>query len=140
MTSPATPSPASPPSPTPGFTPTHKSGQIDRRTMWLSAGILFGVLIIGIAAMAIFSDPGTAPQPTTTNDGTPHIIDRPNSGTKPTHPGDRGGWEQLMVLGGIIVAVGGIAYVAFRGGSSARANRERWKEAGRAGHDGVLDP
>ncbi|MCU1371494.1 MAG: hypothetical protein JWO77_2688 [Ilumatobacteraceae bacterium] len=135
MTTPAAPSPA--PTPSPEFTPTHKSGELDRRTIWISAAVLFGVLVIGIGAMALFADPGNEPAP---SDGKPHIIERPNSGTEPTNPGDRGGWEQLAVLGGIIVVLGGIAFVAFKGGSQAKANRERWKAAGESGHDGALDP
>ena len=128
--------PTAPPTPTPG--PTHRREAFDRRTIWLSAAVLFGSLVVGIALMAIFADPGDEPQPTSTNDGTPHIIDRPNSGHQPTNPGDRGGWEQLAVLGGIIVVLGGIAFVAFKGGSQAKANRERWKAAGQSGRDGAL--
>lgn len=137
MSTPAAPSPT--PTPSPEFTPTHKSGELDRRTIWISAAVLFGVLIIGIGAMALFADPGNEPQPTTTESGSPHIIDRPNSGTAPTSNGDRGGWEQLLLLGGIVVAIGGIGYVVFRGGSQAKANRERWKAAGESGRDGALD-
>ena len=111
----------------------------DRRTLWLSALLLFGSLIIGIALMAIFADPGDEAQPTTTDDGTPHIIDRPNSGTKPTNPGDRGGSEQLLLLGGLVVVIGGIGVVAFKGGSGAKANRDRWRAAAASGEDGVLD-
>jgi hypothetical protein len=138
VTTPTAPTPS--PAPAPKFTPTHKSGELDRRTIWISAAVIFGVLIIGIGAMAIFADPGSEPQPTATDSGSPHIIDRPNSGTAPKSNGDRGGWEQLLLLGGIVVAVGGIGYVVFRGGGQARANRERWKAAGTSGQDGALDP
>ena len=124
-------------SPTP--TPTRRGGEIERKTIVLSALILFGALIIGIVLMAVFSDPGTEPQPTTTESGSPHIIDRPNSGSKPEGPGDRGGAEQLLLLGGMVLAVGGIGYAALRGGSQARANRERWKAAAASGEDGALD-
>jgi len=101
--------------------------------------VLFGALIIGIVLMAVFSDPGSEPQPTTTDSGSPHIIDRPNSGTEPTNPGDRGGSEQLLLMGGLIVVIGGIGVVVFKGGSQAKANRERWKAAGATGRDGALD-
>ena len=37
----------------------------------------------------------------------PRAIERPYSGQEPTHPGDRGGWEQLVLLGVIVVAIGG---------------------------------
>ncbi len=129
--------PTSPRTPT---TVTRKGGQIDRRTIIASALVLFGALVIGIILLAVFADPGSEPQPTATNSGMPHIIDRPNSGTKPTNPGDRGGSEQLLLLGGMTLAIVGIGFVVFRGGSKARANRERWKAAGASGHDGALDP
>lgn len=119
---------------------TRRGGQIERRTFVLSALVLFGALIIGIATIAIFSDPGDEAGPTTTDSGSPHIIDRPNSGSEPTRPGDRGGAEQLLLLGGMIVAIGGIAYVAFRGGSAAKANRAKWKAAAETGQDGALGP
>ncbi len=128
--------------PTSPRTPTapRRGGEIDRRTILLSAAVLFGALILGIVLLAVFADPGPEPQPTTTESGMPHIIDRPNSGTKPTNPGDRGGSEQLLLLGGMVLAIAGIGFVMFRGGSKAKANRERWKAAGASGEDGVLDP
>lgn len=128
--------PTASPTPTPG--PTRRREPFDRRMIWLSALVLFGSLVVGIVLMAIFADPGSDPQPTTTESGSPHIIDRPNSGTKPTNPGDRGGWEQLALLGGMIVVIGGIAYVVFKGGASAKANRAQWKAAGESGQDGAL--
>ncbi|WP_421117960.1 hypothetical protein ACE2AJ_11115 [Aquihabitans daechungensis] len=117
-----------------------RAGELDRRTIFVSAGVLFGALVLGIILLAVFADPGTEPQPTTTDAGTPHIIDRPNSGTKPTNPGDRGGSEQLLLLGGMVLAIAGIGFIAFRGGSAAKANRERWKAAGASGEDGALEP
>ena len=135
MTTPTAPTPT--PAPTTG--PTRRREAFDRRTIWLSALVLFGSLIVGIALMALFADPGDEAQPTSTNDGTPHIIDRPNSGQEPTHPGDRGGWEQLAVLGGIIVVVGGIGVVVFKGGRQAKANPDKWKAAGESGRDGALN-
>ena len=101
--------------------------------------MLFGALVAGIVLLAVFADPGSEPQPTATESGTPHIIDRPNSGSKPTNPGDRGGSEQLLLFGGMVLALGGIGFVIFRGGSKAQANRERWKAAGASGEDGALD-
>ena len=105
--------------------------------------ILFGVLILGIGAVAIFSDPGPPTDPSANAPRAPHIIERPNEGTGPQNPGDRGGWEQLLVLAMIIVSVVVIGLVVFRGGSKARANRERWKAAGRSGRsgqDGAIGP
>lgn len=136
-TAPAPASPGTGASPAGAARPRREA--FDRRAIWLSALVLFGSLIVGIALMAIFADPGDETQPSTTNDGTPHIIDRPNSGHEPTNPGDRGGSEQLLLLGGLIVVIGGIGFVAFKGGASAKANRERWKAAAASGHDGALD-
>jgi hypothetical protein len=125
--------PTASPTPTPG--PTTRREAFDRRMIWMSALVLFGSLVVGIVLMALFADPGNEPAP---SDGKPHIIEKPNSGHKPTNSGDPGGWEQLAVLGGIIVVIGGIGYVVFRGGSSAKANREKWKAAGDSGQDGAL--
>ena len=125
--------PTSSPAPT-----TRRGGQIERKTIIWSAVVLFGMLLVGIGLIALLADPGTEPAPTTTNSGAPHIIDRPNSGSEPTRPGDRGGSEQLMVLAGMVVALGGIGFIVFRGGSKARANREQWRAAGESGQDGAL--
>ena len=139
MTVPASPStpagPATPASPPPA----RRGGQLDRRTIVLSALVLFGALVAGIVLLSVFADPGSEPQPTRTDAGTPHIIDRPNSGTKPTKPGDRGSSEQLLILAGMVVAIGGIGYLALHGGAGAKANRERWRAAGESGRDGALE-
>jgi hypothetical protein len=119
--------------------PARRGDAFDRRTILLSALVLFGALVAGIVLLAVFADPGSEPQPTATESGTPHIIDRPNSGSKPTEPGDRGGPEQLLLLGGMVVAIGGIGYLALRGGAGAKANRARWKAAGESGQDGALE-
>ncbi len=95
---------------------------------------------MGILAIAVFSDPG---EPTPRLPGEqvqPQALVRPNQGTKPENPGDRGGWEQLAILALIVGAIVAIAFVVFRGGGAARANRERWKAAGESGHDGAIGP
>lgn len=117
--------------------PTRRGGELDRRTVMAAALILFGSLIVGIVAMAVFADPGPDPQPA--DAGAPHIIGKPNSGSAPTRSGDRGGAEQLLLLAGIVVAIGGIGFVAFKGGSQAKANRDQWKAAAGSGQDGALD-
>ena len=138
MTSSATSSPTPAPPSRPSRT-IRRGGDLDRRTIVVSALLLFGALVVGIVLIAVFSDPGTTPGPTTTDAGTPHIIDRPNSGTAPARPGDRGGSAQLLLLAGMVAVLGAIAYAALRGGSKARANRERWKAAAATGRDGALD-
>lgn len=129
------------------------SGQLDRRTILLSAGLLFGVLIVGIAIFAVAYDPGPK-GPAVTADGTagiaegeelseggaPAIVPEPNSGTAPADAGDRGGWAQLGLLGLVVVAIGGIATVVVRGGGSdAKARRAAWRAAGATGRDGAID-
>ncbi len=70
----------------------------------------------------------------------PHIIERPNTGHAPENPGDRGGWEQLSLLGLIIAAVVVIIAVGVRGGGAkARAGREAWKAAAETGRDGAAE-
>jgi hypothetical protein len=128
-----------PPSPSSPEAVGRRRAQFDRRTLAFSALVLFGALVAGIVLLSVFADPGSEPQPTTTASGTPHIIDRPNSGKQPTEPGDRGGAEQLLLFGGMVVAIGGIGILALRGGAGAKANRARWKAAGESGHDGALE-
>ena len=138
MTSPAAPPPTSTPA---GAGARRTTGEFDRRTLVISALVLFGAIAIGILAIAAFSDPG---EPTPRAPGEqvkPNALERPNQGAAPQNPGDRGGWEQLAILGLIIVAVVVIAVVVFRGGGAkAKANRERWKAAGASGHDGAIGP
>jgi hypothetical protein len=53
--------------------------------------------------------------------GVPPIIPRPNSGEAPDDPGDRGGWQQLAVLGVVIGGLGLIAALVVRDGRRKRA-------------------
>ncbi len=46
------------------------------------------------------------------------IIGSPDPGPKPEHPGDRGGWAQLMTLGVLVAAVG---FIMWRVLDAARA-------------------
>jgi hypothetical protein len=116
-----------------------EAGQIPRRMFVMSALVLFGALVIGIGAIAVFSDPGAPSKDANEQDATPHIITQPNSGTEPESSGDRGGTAQLLLMAGMCAAIVGIGVVAFRGGKGAKANRERWKAAGQTGTDGALD-
>lgn len=113
----------------------------DRRTLLLSAAILVVAIFGGVLAVAALSDPGTPTTPAATADGQarPRIITRPNEGVEPQDPGDRGGWEQLALMGVVLVAVAGIGVLALRGGGAkARANREAWRAAGDSGADGAV--
>jgi hypothetical protein len=53
--------------------------------------------------------------------GVPPIIPRPNSGQAPDDPGDRGGWQQLAVLGVVIGGLGLIAALVVRDARRKRA-------------------
>jgi hypothetical protein len=124
--------------------PDRRTGQPDRRAILAAALLLAGVIIGGIVLVTVFTDTGTpkdAKAAATYDDGKPRIIQRPNSGTAPAHAGDRGGWEQLGLLGLLVIVLVAIAVVIARGGGSkARATRAAWKAAAEADHDGAIDP
>ncbi len=111
----------------------------DRRAFVVAAVVLFGVLALALAATALLADPGEpTPESAPSPQDPPSIIVKPNTGQAPEDSGDRGGWEQLALLGIMVVAVGGIGFVAVRGSSAkARAGRERWKAAAHEG-DGAV--
>ncbi|MGI8710340.1 MAG: hypothetical protein ACR2LA_05030 [Acidimicrobiales bacterium] len=116
------------------------TGQVDRRTVFWAAAILAIAIIGGTVAVAAFVDDGprrdTQAQLAEDGGAKPHIIERPNSGRAPENPGDRGGWEQLALLGLIVVAVAVIGVVAVRGGGArARAGRAAWRAAAESGRD-----
>ncbi|MEZ5203046.1 MAG: hypothetical protein R2701_01270 [Acidimicrobiales bacterium] len=100
----------------------------------VAAGLLFGAILIGVLALTVFSDPGTPTKP----DNKVSIIPQPNQGVAPENGGDRGGWEQLALLGTIIVVVAGIGVIAVRGRGTARPGRAAWEAAGASDHDGAV--
>ena len=51
-------------------------------------------------------------------DGARTIIGSPDPGPKPEHPGDRGGWAQLLTLGVLVAAV---SFIMWRIVRAARA-------------------
>lgn len=121
------------------------SAQLDRRVVIASAAVLIGALLLGVAVVALTYDP--EPTSTTTTlvgespgaAAAPGIIPKPNSGTAPEKPGDRGGWEQLALMGLILVALVGIGVIVAKGGGArARANRAAWRAAA-DGPDGGVD-
>lgn len=119
-------------------------GDTSRRTIIWSAVLLAVVIIGGVAVVAATSDVGprrdTQGQLPEEGGAKPHIIERPNSGRAPENPGERGGWEQLSLLGLIMVAVVVIVTVAVRGGGKkARAGRAAWKAAAATGRDGAAE-
>ena len=107
----------------------------------MAAGLILGVVILlGVVIVAATSDPGprrdTQGQLTEDGGAKPHIIPRPGEGRAPQNPGDRGGSEQLALFGVMAVALGGIGFMALRGGRRARTGREAWKAAARSGGEG----
>lgn len=94
---------------------------------WIVVGVALAGLIPGwsSAAVAGSGPESTVSSPTTTttmprpDGGVPgNIIPRPNSGTAPEDPGDRGGWEQWALLVAIVAALAAI--VALVVGESRR--------------------
>ncbi|HEX2575064.1 MAG TPA: hypothetical protein VHK88_01860 [Aquihabitans sp.] len=121
--------------------PSRPAGSFDRRTLVLSALVLAVVIVGGVAIVALTSDGGDQRANEVQEGEIPpaEAIPQPGRGRAPERPGDRGGWEQLAILGVIVIAVTGIGLVIFRGGRRARADRARWLAAGRSGRDGALD-
>jgi hypothetical protein len=83
--------------------------------------------VVGLASQPAHAgdDPPTETTPTTLPllpDDAGHIVKRPNYGHEPTGPNDRGGWQQVMVLGLLFVGVGGVGTFAWR---DARRRRRR---------------
>ena len=121
-----------------------QTGNYDRRTLIWSALLLTAVIVVGVGLVAANVKEGprqdTQGQLTEEGGAKPHIIPRPNDGHRPTNNGDRGGWEQLALMGLIMGSMAGIGVVVFYGGRKARANRALWRAAGETGLDGVIDP
>lgn len=132
---------ATPSAAKPSGTGRRSNATFDRRTLIISAVLLAVAIFGGVTLVAVFSDPGK-PTPAATADGAnraPRIITRPNEGVKPKTGGDRGGWEQLALMGVVMGAVVVIGVLGLRGGGAkAKANREAWRAAGESGHDGAV--
>lgn len=81
----------------------------DRRR-FVTAAVMLTVVIAVMTAIFMMNSSVFKPPPGTSGNeiqqATP-AIDEAYGGAHPTRPGDRGGWEQLALLGVIVVAVGG---------------------------------
>ena len=115
--------------------------QPERKTMVAAAVALAGVILGGAILVGTLAE-----QPSRSAirqahadavNGPPHSIDAPNSGVAPSHNGDRGGWEQLALLGLLVVGVVAVGFAAFRSGGKAKAGRAAWKAAAATGRDGA---
>ena len=101
----------------------------------LAALLLFGAIIVGVVAFAALSEPGEPTKPT----GKATVIPEPNQGVAPEDSGDRGGWEQLALMGLLIVILTGIGVFVVRGRGSERPARAAWEAAGASDRDGAAD-
>ena len=116
---------------------------ISNRTVALGAVALVVILLLGILIVVLSGDDtptggaaNTVPATVTTPDGSvvpggerPSSIPLPSQGKGPTDAGDPGGAEQLILFGLLMLSVGGIGFMIFRGGKKTRANRALWLAA-----------
>lgn len=84
----------------------------DRRRFVIAALTMFGVLamltvIVVVAAPWSEGSKSDRSQHHQAAISQPQSISPPDYGQKPQHPGDPGGWEQLALLGLLVVALGG---------------------------------
>lgn len=110
----------------------------ERRSILLAGVGLFGALLVLVVVALVFSGDAGDPDPATTSTVActpgdevclaaqrsgerPGIIPQPGGGRAPSDPGEPGGWEQLALLGVILVAVAAIVTVVVR--STRRARR-----------------
>ena len=96
-----------------------------------------GVLLAAVALTLAVAVPAGAQQggdsPPTSEDTAvpvPRIIPLPNTGTKPTDAGDRGGALQILVFVALVVGVGSITALAVH---DARRSRRRAAEGQSSG-------
>ncbi len=104
----------------------------------MAGAAFFGILVVLIGLVVVFSGDAGDPQPSATTDACapddavcraaqqetarPGIIPRPGEGQAPDEPGDRGGWEQWAVF---VALVAGLALIITLIVRSARRNRAR---------------
>ena len=95
------------------------------RSLWPAALIMTGVIaVLVVVFVAFYPDDGSghsednrAASATTQ----PRIITRPEDGVGPEEPGDPGGWQQLALLGGLVIAIGTVGLLVWRSSRKARA-------------------
>lgn len=126
--------------------------EYNRRTFILAGVVMIVLLGLGALASGFLIDSNDEPMgdtnpavivdeqtgdtaPVERGDGRPDIVPRPNSGKAPETPGDPGGSQQLLLLGGVMVAMAGIGVWVFTGGRRARANKAAWRAAAEPGQE-----
>jgi hypothetical protein len=83
------------------------------------------VAILVVLVLAFQAGPAAAQDPGSTSTTAGEITDtgiipEPNAGEEPNDPGDRGGTLQLVVLGLVVVAIGGVVFAVARQSRRAR--------------------
>ncbi len=99
------------------------------------AGAVVAALALTLAVAAPAGAQQGGDSPPTSEDTpvpVPRIIPLPNTGTKPTDAGDRGGALQILVFVALVVGVSSIAALAVH---DARRSRRRAAEAEAASED-----
>lgn len=108
----------------------------DRRQFWIIA-VIFTVAMVAltglyVAVSSVFDPPSPSVGAAEQVDNP--ALDVPDGGAEPTSAGDRGGSEQLALLGGLVVAIGaGTAWVIH---SSRKARRQLAAQRGGTPTDG----
>ncbi len=92
--------------------------------------MIFGVIAVFLVVIIVAAsiDQPTKPERQAAHQralGEPQSLPEPDYGTAPKHPGDPGGWEQLALLGVLVVALGGGGAWVVHSGRRARSNRCR---------------
>ena len=119
------------------------------RSTFLAAAALFIAVGVGALVVSLLGpDAGRDDASTsstvvvTTPDGStvtaverPSIVPEPNSGREPEDSGDRGGLQQTVLFGLIVLATAGIGVAIFRGSRRTRAKRAEWVAAAAPGQE-----
>lgn len=93
----------------------------DQRWVKVVAIVLILALVLALGAAAFADEPSGSSGSEVPSQG---IVPKPNSGTAPEEAGDRGGALQLLVLAGVVVAVGGTTARLVRQSRGARRRHE----------------
>ena len=91
------------------------------RPRWPVVLVITGVLVaLMVLFVAVYPDDGTGNGPPRSEPRAPRIIERPEEGRAPEHPGDPGGWQQLALLGLVVAGLGTVTLLVWRSSRRAR--------------------
>jgi hypothetical protein len=93
------------------------------RSLWPAALLITGIVaVLVVVFVALYPDDGTGKDRTNpTGPTVPRIIERPEDGRAPEQPGDPGGWQQLALLGLVVVGLGTVTLLVWRSSRKARS-------------------